>query len=115
MPSMVIKPPQVDDLMRVALLSQGKFLGCFFFFLMAALAAHGSSWARGQTEAAAEASTTARATSDLSLVCNLRHSLWQCQTLTHQGRPGIKPASSHPVCNPLSHSGTPSGCLVKIR
>ena len=47
----------------------------FFFLFTAAPEACGSSQARGQIEAAAEAYTTATATPDLSCICNLCCSL----------------------------------------
>ena len=50
-------------------------LVCFF---MAAPAAYGSFWAKGQTRAAAGAFTTAPATLDLSHTFNLHCSLQQC-------------------------------------
>ena len=37
---------------------------------------------------------TATATWDPSCVCDLHHSSWQTQSLTHLGRLGIKPTSS---------------------
>ena len=39
--------------------------------------AYGSAWARGRIGAAAEAYTTATATLDPSLICDLRHGLQQ--------------------------------------
>ena len=44
----------------------------FFFLLIAAAAAYGSSWARGQIQAAALSSAKAMATLDLSRICKLR-------------------------------------------
>ena len=50
----------------------------FLFFLFTAiLVASGSSWARDQMGATAEAYTTATATPDPSPICDLHQSLWQ--------------------------------------
>ena len=46
----------------------------FSFLFMAALVAHGSSWARGQIRAAAKAYITVTATQDPSCICDLYHS-----------------------------------------
>ena len=46
---------------------------------MAAHAAHGSSWANGQIEAAAEAYATAKETPYPNYICYLPHSMWQQQ------------------------------------
>ena len=52
---------------------------CFFVcFVFATPEAHGSSWAKGQVRAATGACATAMATLDLSCICNLCCSLWQC-------------------------------------
>ena len=53
----------------------------FFFFLlfMAAPVAYSRSQARGWIGAVAEACATATATLDPSCMCDLCHSLWQCQ------------------------------------
>ena len=54
----------------------------FFFFLFTATpVAYGSSQARGQIGAAAEAYVTVTATLDPSCICNLHHSLCQLQIL----------------------------------
>ena len=50
---------------------------------MAAHAAYGSSQAMGQIGAAAVAYTTATETPDMSHICDLSNSLWQCWILTH--------------------------------
>ena len=56
--------------------------GCHFFFLfMATPVAYGSSQARGRIGATAEAYTTATATPDLSIICDLHCSLEQGQIL----------------------------------
>ena len=52
-----------------------------FFLFRATSEAHGSSQARGQIRAAAEAYATATATLDLSRICDPRSSLWQYRTL----------------------------------
>ena len=52
-----------------------------FFLYMAGLVPHGSSQARGQIGAAAEAYTTVTATLALSHICDLHHSLQQLEIL----------------------------------
>ena len=57
-------------------------VGFLFFlnaFLNASPAAYGSSQATGRSKLPLPAYTTATATSNLSCVCNLYHSSWQCQ------------------------------------
>ena len=54
----------------------------FFFYCMAAPAAHGRSWARGRIGAAAAGLCQATATADPSRLCKLCHSLQQCWILT---------------------------------
>ena len=83
-----------------------------FFSLMAPPTASGSSQAGGQFGAVALAYTTATAMWDLSLICDLNRSLWQCWILNPLR---IKPTSfgnqTHiltelcQVCNWLSHNG----------
>ena len=63
-------------------------------YLMAAPLAYGSSWARGQIRATAEANATATATPDLSRICDLCCSLCQCWILDPLSEAGIEPASS---------------------
>ena len=64
-----------------------------FFFLRAALAAYGASWARDWTGAAAAGKTTEM--QDLSRICDLYLFSRQCWILkTNWTRPWIKPASS---------------------
>ena len=61
-----------------------KEMGSFFFvcFLFrATLAAYESSQAKGRFRAGA--ASTATAMQDLSLICDLHHSSWQRQILTH--------------------------------
>ena len=53
----------------------------FFFFLMAEPKAYGISQARGWIRAAAVTYATATATRNLRHICNLYHSLQQCQVL----------------------------------
>ena len=55
------------------------FVFCLFCFFRAAPEAYGGSQARGRIGAVALAYTTATATRDLSLICNLHHSSQQCQ------------------------------------
>ena len=52
-----------------------------FFLFMTECAACGSSWARGQIRATAVAYATDMATGNLSCICDLHHSLQQCQIL----------------------------------
>ena len=61
---------------------------------MTTAAAYGSSWAGGGIRAAAEAYPTAIATLDLSRICDLCCSLWQCNagSLTHRARPEMETA-----------------------
>ena len=76
----------------------------FFLHFIVAPVAYGSSWARGPIGAAAEAYSKAMATLDLSCICDLCSSLWQCPVLYHWGRPKIRPLSSRSlwcVLNPL--------------
>ena len=51
------------------------------FFFRATFVAYGSSQARGLIRAVLPAYTTATAMTDLSHVCNLHHTSWQCQIL----------------------------------
>ena len=63
--------------------------------------------ARGRTGAAAAGLLLHRATWDLSHICDLLQSLWQCYFLTYWARLGIQPISSWALCrvlNPLSHN-----------
>ena len=66
--------------------------------------------------AAAEAYTTATATTDLSHICDLQHSSWQrAKFLTHWVRPGIKPTSSRILVRFLTHwatLGTPASVFI---
>ena len=57
------------------------------FFLRAPCAAYGSSQARGQSGAAAEAYTTATAVLELCCICDLRHNL-QHRILNSLGKAG---------------------------
>ena len=60
----------------------------FFFFCLfrATPLAHGGSQARGQVRAVAAGLHLSHITTqDLSCVCNLHHSLWQCQILNPRG------------------------------
>ena len=69
---------------------------CFLFSFTATPEAYGRSWARGRIGAAAEAYTTVTATPDPICICNLCHSLQQCQILN----PLIKPTSSETMSGP---------------
>ena len=53
----------------------------FLIFFRATSVVYGSSQARGHIRAAAATYATATATRDLSHVCNLHHSSWQCHIL----------------------------------
>lgn len=55
--------------------------GWFFWLSRARPEAYGSSQARGQIGVLGVAYTTATAMPDLSHVCNLHYSSWQCQIL----------------------------------
>ena len=52
-----------------------------FPFFRATLKAYGRSQARDQIGAAAEVLSSATATMDPRCICDLHHSLWQCQVL----------------------------------
>ena len=77
-----------------------------FFIFRASLAAYGSSQARSRIGAAA-AYTTATATLDLSCICDLCCSLWQCWILNMlseaRDRTFILTDTSR-ILNPLSHN-----------
>ena len=85
----------------------------FFFFLsfflfIAAPVTYGHSRARSQIRATAAVCAIATAILDLNLICDLCHSLWHCQSLTHWARPGIEFASLQGQCvvlNLWGHSG----------
>ena len=79
----------------------------YSFYFRAAPVTCGSSWVRGCIKLPLQAHATATAPLNLSCICNLLHSFWQCQSLTHWARTGIEPASSwtlSQVLNPLSHN-----------
>ena len=68
----------------------------------------GGSQARGRTKAAAEAYTTATATQDLNLICNVHHSSWQHGILNplSKARDGtLIFMDTSRVLNPLSYNG----------
>ena len=52
-----------------------------FFLFTATPTAYGTPWARIQIRVAVAVYTTAKATRDPRRICNLCHSLWQCQIL----------------------------------
>ena len=58
-----------------------QFYLSLFFFFKTACAAYVNSWARGQIGAAATAYAIATAMPNLSCICNLGCSLWQCWIL----------------------------------
>ena len=74
------------------------FFFWFFFFFFAFLGLH--PWHMEvprlgfQLELQLLAYATATAISDLSHICDLHHSSWQCQILTHWGKPAIEPVTS---------------------
>ena len=70
----------------------------FFFLFKAAPMAHGSSQARGQIRAAAEAYTTATAIPDLSHILDLLWSLQQCWILKPGSKAKDQTASSRTLC-----------------
>ena len=90
------------------------FLSFFLFFSSffwggALPAVHGSSRTRGQiSRLQLPAYTTATATRDLSCICDLHDSLWQCQILNplsvSRDQTHILTDTSQ-VLNPLSHKG----------
>ena len=70
-----------------------------------------------ESELQLPAYATATAMQDSSYIYNLRHTLWQCQILTHWVRPEIKPISLCILCqvlNPLSHNGNSLFFFFKI-
>ena len=78
----------------------------FFFFFRAALAAYGSSQARGQIGAAGAAYVTAIAMPDLSHICDLHCSLRQCWILNplREARDQTRILmDTSQVLDPLSH------------
>ena len=56
--------------------------------------AYGSSWAKGRIGGTAEVYNTATEIPDPGCICDQHHSLWQCRSLIHWVKPGIKPTSS---------------------
>ena len=73
------------------------FCFCFFFFpaILGPYLRHMEVPKLGvESELQLPAYTTATATRNLSRICDLRHSSWQCRILTHCSRPGIGPALS---------------------
>ena len=56
-----------------------------------------------KSELQLQAYTTATASQDLSHICDLQHSTWQCWSLTHWVRPGIEPTSSWMIVGFVSH------------
>ena len=62
-------------------LDQFNFRAFFFFLFRDTPTVYGDSQARGQIRASAAGLATATATQDLSHVCDLHYSSWQCQIL----------------------------------
>ena len=67
------------------------YLFIYFLLFRAVPVAYGVSQARVESELKPPAFTTATAMPDLSHVCNLYHSSWQCGSSTHSVRPRIEP------------------------
>ena len=89
----------------------------FFFLFRAAQMAHGSSWARGESELQLLAYTAATAKPDLSCICDLRHSLWQCWILNPLSKARDLThifSDTRWVLKPLSHSGNSSSSRLSI-
>ena len=87
------------------------FFSFFSFCLfMAAPTAHGGSQARGPIKAPAArhySHSHSNVGSDRATSATYTTTHGNARSLTHRGRPGIKPTSSgrqHPVLNPLSHN-----------
>jgi len=83
------------------------FLSFFLFFR----GAYGSSWDRGWIGALAEAYTTTTTTRDLSRICNLCFSLWQCHipnALSEARDWTCILMNTSQALNPLSHNGNSS-------
>ena len=73
-----------------------------YVFYTATPAAYGSSWARGGIRAVAEVYTTAAPTLDLSHICDLHHSLWQCSIFNPLSETRDQTASSWTLCQDLN-------------
>ena len=84
------------------------FLSFLFFLFTTAPAAHGSSRPGVESELQLPAYATATAIPDLSLICNLHRSLWQCRILNPLSESRDRThifVDTSPVLNPLSHNG----------
>ena len=66
----------------------------FFFAFRATPMDYGNSQGRGQIGAAAAGLSHSHSNGNVSCVCDLQHSLQECQILTHWMRPELEPASS---------------------
>ena len=62
------------------------FFFFFFSFLFMVTAAYGSSWAKGEIGAASASLGHSLSNPDLSHICHLYDSLWQCWILTERGQ-----------------------------
>ena len=70
------------------------YLFIYYFFFLGPYVQHTEVPRLGvKLELQLPAYATARRTRDPSQVCDIHHSSWQCWSLTHWARPGIKPAS----------------------
>ena len=85
----------------------------FFFLFIAAPAAHGSSWSRGQIRTAVEDNTTATATGDLSCICDLSFSLRQCWLHNPVSEAKDRTHILHRILTHWATIGTPSLPLLK--
>ena len=82
------------------------FLFLFIFFLFRA--APEVPWLGAKLELQMPVSATAMEVLDPSDICNLCHSLWQCQILNPLSKAGVEPTSLWILCqvlNPLNHNG----------
>ena len=105
-------PFKQQQLLKVHLLrwySAKNFLSFFFFSFIfrATPVAYGSSWAKWWIRAAVETYATATAMPDLSCICGLCHSFWQCWILNPLSEARDQTWPSRTLCrvlNPLSHN-----------
>ena len=89
----------------------------FVCLFRAALAAYGSSQARGQIRTTATTYTTPTATWDVDCVCDLHHSSqqrWILNTLSEARDQTWVLMDTSRVCYPLSHSGNPQAGVFEI-
>ena len=93
------------------------YIYLFIFLFTAAPVAYGNSWAQGQIRAVVEAYTIATATPDLSYICDLHHSLWQCQILNPVSKAGDWTQILMDTCQVLhllSHNGNSQRFFIKL-